>query len=77
MSGENAATPAADDERTRLVTVDWDWARGKWSGVPGEYSCEHRQHFAGRLSLNVTDALVPMAYRDPARRAASRPPVRT
>ncbi|MHB1543877.1 MAG: hypothetical protein ACYCSY_11545 [Acidiferrobacter sp.] len=42
MSDDNATTPAVDDVRIHLVMVDWDWARGKWSGVPGKYSCEHR-----------------------------------
>lgn len=65
MSGDKADAPAEGDERIHLVTVDW--ARGKWSGVPGKYSREHVWHFAGRLSLKVTDALAPAAYRDAAR----------
>lgn len=48
-----------------LVTIDW--ARGKWSGTRGKYSREHQWHFAGRLSLKVSDALSPAAYRDTAR----------
>ena len=48
-----------------LVTIDW--ARGKWSGTRGKYSREHQWHFAGRLSLKVSDALAPAAYRDTAR----------
>lgn len=34
-------------------------------GTRGKYSREHEWHFAGRLSLKVTDALA--AYRDAAR----------
>ena len=48
-----------------LVTIDW--ARGRWSGTRGKYSREHQWHFAGRLSLKVSDALSPAAYRDTAR----------
>lgn len=48
-----------------LVTIDW--ARGKWSGTRGKYSREHQWHFAGRLTLKVSDALSPAAYRDNAR----------
>jgi hypothetical protein len=59
------AEPSAGDAPIHLVTVDWK--RGKWSGAPGEYSQEHQWHFAGRLSLKVTDALAPAAYRDAAR----------
>jgi organic hydroperoxide reductase OsmC/OhrA len=56
---------SAGDERIHLVTIDWK--RGKWSGTRGKYSREHEWHFAGRLSLKVTDALTPAAYRDAAR----------
>ena len=48
-----------------LVTIDW--ARAKWSGTRGKYSREHQWHFAGRLSLKVSDARSPAAYRDGAR----------
>ena len=65
MSSDKADAPVAGDERIHLVTIDW--ARGKWSGVPGKYSREHLWQFAGRLSLKVTDALAPMAYRDAVR----------
>jgi organic hydroperoxide reductase OsmC/OhrA len=64
MSSDKAEI-VAGDERIHLVTVDWK--RGKWSGVQGKYSREHQWHFAGRLSLKVTDALSPAAYRDAAR----------
>jgi organic hydroperoxide reductase OsmC/OhrA len=65
MSSDTGAAPAEGDERIHLVTIDW--ARGKWSGVPGKYSREHLWRFAGKLSLKVTDALAPMAYRDTVR----------
>jgi hypothetical protein len=64
MSSDKADAPAAGDERIHLVTIDW--SRGKWSGMAGKYSREHLWHFAGKLSLKVTDALAPMAYRDTA-----------
>ena len=38
MSSDKADAPVAGDERIHLVTIDW--ARGKWSGVPGKYSRE-------------------------------------
>jgi organic hydroperoxide reductase OsmC/OhrA len=56
---------AGGDERIHLVTIDWK--RGTWSGTRGRYSREHLWHFAGRLSLKVSDALAPAAYRDAAR----------
>ena len=62
MRSDNGDAPLAGDERIHLVTIDW--VRGKWSGVPGKYSREHLWQFAGKLSLKVTDALAPMAYRD-------------
>ena len=52
-------------KRIHLVTIDW--ARGKWSGAPGKYSREQLWQFAGKLSLKLTDALAPMAYRDAVR----------
>lgn len=64
MKSDKAETPAGD-ERIHLVTIDWK--RGKWSGTRGKYSREHEWHFAGRLSLKVTDAIAPPAYRDAAR----------
>jgi organic hydroperoxide reductase OsmC/OhrA len=64
MSSDKAEI-VAGDERIHLVTVDWK--RGKWSGVQGKYSREHQWHFAGQLSLKVTDALSPAAYRDAGR----------
>lgn len=64
MNSDKAATPPGD-EPVHLVTIDW--ARGKWSGTRGKYSREHQWHFAGRLSLKVSDALSPAAYRDTAR----------
>jgi organic hydroperoxide reductase OsmC/OhrA len=39
----------------------------EWWGTRGKYSREHQWHFAGRLSLKVSDALSPAAYRDTAR----------
>ena len=65
MGSDKADAPVAGDERIHLVTIDW--VRGKWSGVPGKYSREHLWQFAGKLSLKVTDALAPMAYRDAVR----------
>lgn len=65
MSSDKADAPAAGDERIHLVTIDW--SRGKWSGMAGKYSREHLWHFAGKLSLKVTNALAPMAYRDTVR----------
>ena len=65
MSSDKADAPVAGDERIHLVTIDW--ARGKWSGVPGKYSRDQLWQFAGKLSLKVTDALAPMAYRDAVR----------
>ena len=64
MKWDRAKT-SVDDERIHLVTVDWK--RGKWLGTPGKYSREHEWHFAGRVSLKITDALAPAAYRDAAR----------
>jgi organic hydroperoxide reductase OsmC/OhrA len=64
MSGSKAAAPE-DEGPIHLVTVDW--RRGKWSGTRGKYSREHVWHFAGRLSVKVSDALAPVAYRDTAR----------
>jgi organic hydroperoxide reductase OsmC/OhrA len=64
MNSDKAGAPAGD-EPMHLVTIDW--ARGKWSGTQGKYSREHQWHFAGRLSLKVSDALSPAAYRDAAR----------
>jgi organic hydroperoxide reductase OsmC/OhrA len=64
MNSDKAGTPAGE-EPMHLVTIDW--ARGKWSGTRGKYSREHQWHFAGRLSLKVSDALAPAAYRDTAR----------
>jgi organic hydroperoxide reductase OsmC/OhrA len=64
MKSDKAGTPAGD-EPMHLVTIDW--ARGKWSGTWGKYSREHQWHFVGRLSLKVSDALSPAAYRDTAR----------
>ena len=55
----------AGDETIHLVTIDWK--RAKWSGTRGKYSREHQWHFAARLSVKVTDALTPAAYRDAAR----------
>jgi organic hydroperoxide reductase OsmC/OhrA len=52
-------------EPMHLVTIDWK--RGKWSGTRGKYSREHQWHFAGKLSLKVSDAMAPAAYRDLAR----------
>lgn len=49
MSSDKADTPIAGDERIHLVTIDW--ARGKWSRVPGKYSREHLWQFAGKLRL--------------------------
>jgi organic hydroperoxide reductase OsmC/OhrA len=62
---KDKAAPPDDDGPMHLVTVDW--SRGKWSGTAGKYSREHVWHFAGKLSLKVTDALAPTAYRDSAR----------
>ena len=62
MGSDKGDAPLAGDDRIHLVTIDW--VRGKWSGVPGTYSREHLWQFAGKLSLKVTDALAPMAYRD-------------
>ena len=55
---------SAGNERIHPVTVEWK--RGKWSDAPGKYSRDHEWHFAGRLTLKVTDALTPAAYRDAA-----------
>jgi organic hydroperoxide reductase OsmC/OhrA len=52
-------------EPMHLATIDWK--RGKWSGTRGKYSREHHWHFAGKLSLKVSDAMAPPGYRDPAR----------
>ena len=57
--------PVGAGEPMHLVTIDWK--RGKWSGARGKYSREHQWHFAGKLSLKVSDAMAPAAYRDPAR----------
>jgi len=62
---KDKAAPPDDDGPIHLVTVDW--SRGKWSGTTGKYSREHVWHFAGKLAMKVTDALVPAAYRDSAR----------
>src|SRR5258707_11840541 len=70
MNSGKADAPAAD-EFVHLVTIDW--TRGKWSGTRGKYSREHQWHFAGRLSLKVSDALSPAAYRDTAVRQALGP----
>lgn len=59
------ADVAADEGPIHLVTIDW--RRGKWSGTAGKYSREHVWHFAGRLSVKVSDALAPAAYREAAR----------
>jgi organic hydroperoxide reductase OsmC/OhrA len=64
MNSDKAEKPPGD-ERIHLVTIDWK--RGKWSGSRGKYSREHEWHFGGRLSLRVTDALTPAAFRDRAR----------
>jgi hypothetical protein len=61
MNGGKADAPAGD-ESIHLVTIDW--TRGKWSGTRGKYSREHQWHFAGRLSLKVSDALAPAGYRE-------------
>lgn len=62
---EGKADVSGSDEAIHLVTIDW--ARGKWSGTRGKYAREHVWHFAGRLSLKVSDALAPAGYRDVAR----------
>jgi organic hydroperoxide reductase OsmC/OhrA len=64
MNADNADN-AAGNEPMHLVTIDWK--RGKWSGTRGKYSREHQWLFAGKLSLKVSDALAPPAYRDAAR----------
>ncbi len=64
MNSGKADTPGGD-EAVHLVTVDW--LRGKWSGTRGKYAREHVWHFAGRLSVKVSDALAPAGYRDAAR----------
>lgn len=64
MSTDKADAVGAG-EPMHLVTIDWK--RGKWSGTRGKYSREHHWHFAGKLSLKVSDAMAPPAYRDPAR----------
>ena len=64
MNSGKAGAPEGD-EPIHLVTIDW--TRGKWSGTRGKYSREHQWHFAGRLSLKVSDALAPAAYREAAR----------
>ena len=58
MNSGKADAPAGD-ESIHLVTIDW--TRGKWSGTRGKYSREHQWHFAGRLSLKVSDALALLA----------------
>jgi organic hydroperoxide reductase OsmC/OhrA len=60
--GADKAKTSPPDEGGHLVTIDW--ARGKWSGFKGQYSRQHRWHFAGQLVLQVTDAMPPPGYRD-------------
>jgi organic hydroperoxide reductase OsmC/OhrA len=61
-----AKTRAADAfEPIHLATIDWQ--RGKWSAARGKYSREHLWHFAEGLSLKVSDAIAPAAYRNGAR----------
>lgn len=62
---DGKADASGGDEAIHLVTIDW--ARGKWSGRRGKYAREHVWHFAGRLSLKVSDALAPAGYREAAR----------
>ncbi len=62
---KDKGAPPDDDGPMHLVTIDW--SRGKWSGAAGKYSREHVWHFAGKLSLKVTDALAPAAYQDASR----------
>jgi organic hydroperoxide reductase OsmC/OhrA len=64
MSSGKADVPGGD-EAIHLATIDW--TRGKWSGTRGKYAREHVWHFAGRLSVKVSDALAPAGYRDAAR----------
>jgi organic hydroperoxide reductase OsmC/OhrA len=60
--GSCKAKASVPDEGGHLVTIDWK--RGKWSGLTGQYSRQHRWHLAGDLVLEVTDAMPPPGYRD-------------
>ena len=55
---------SAGDEHLHPMTVEWK--RGKWSGALGKYSLDREWHFAGRVTLKVTDTLTPAAYCDAA-----------